>query len=122
MQVNLLLEHDELFVHLNLQVVAGSLDLCLHLDHLFFLLNEQGLALVLRVFLFEGLDSLSLLHFERLELLPVVHRLINSLVHGDKLLVVLHDFEFGVGLDLTRLNCSIELAIERFHLLFMVDL
>ena len=51
MQVDLLLQDDELFVHLNLQIMAGSLDLCLHLDHLFFLLNQQGLALILRIFL-----------------------------------------------------------------------
>lgn len=36
-QVDLLLEHDKFLFHLDLKVVAGSLNLGFHLNHLFFL-------------------------------------------------------------------------------------
>jgi len=40
-QVDLLLQHYQLFVHLNLQAVPTCLNLCLHLDHFFFLMYSS---------------------------------------------------------------------------------
>ena len=41
MEVDLLLKHDKLFVHLNLQVVSTSLNLSFQLDHFFFLQKHK---------------------------------------------------------------------------------
>lgn len=40
-QVDLLLKHNKLFVHLNLQIMAACLNLGLHLKHFFFLLESK---------------------------------------------------------------------------------
>ena len=40
-QVDLLLKHDKFMLHLDLEVVAGCLNLSLHLNHLFFLLETD---------------------------------------------------------------------------------
>ena len=40
-QVDLLLQHHQLFVHLNLQAVSTCLNLCFHLDHFFFLIYSS---------------------------------------------------------------------------------
>ena len=90
MQINLLLEHYQLLVHLNLQVVSSSLQLCLKLVHLFLLVFGQLFTLILGVLEAQIFNSFSLLYLKLFQLLSVVHGLFDSLIVGYKFLVVLH--------------------------------
>ena len=121
-QIDLLLQHDQLLVHLNLQIIASCFNFCFHLYHFFLLISKQCFALVLGVLLFQIFNTLRFLDFESFELFPVIHSFINSLIDSDKLFVVLHDLQFCVGFDFARLNSSIKFSIQSFHLLFMRDL
>ena len=61
-------------------------------------------------------------NFEGLELFAVVHSFINALVNRYQFFVVLHDLESGVWLDLCCLNGAVQLAVQVFHLLLVIDL
>lgn len=82
-QVDLLLEHDKLFVHFNLEAVPSRLDLGLHLNHFFLLIRQQSLALVVSILLLQILHSFSFLDLEGFEFLAVVHGLVDSLIDSD---------------------------------------
>lgn len=137
MEVDLLLKHDKLFVHLNLQVVSSSLNLSFQLDHFFFLqkhkwrlnakavtylLFEELLSLILLILLLQSFDPLAFLHLEGIKLFSVVHSFINALVNSYQFLVVLHDFEAGIWLDFCNLNCSVKFVVKNAHLLFVLNL
>ena len=85
-------------------------------------MERKLFPLVVGILLLEILNTFGLGDFEKLELLTVVHGLINTLVDGDQLFVILHDLQLGCGLDLGGLNSTIELAVECFHLLLVLHL
>ena len=87
-----------------------------------YLVSGQLLSLVVSILLLQIFDTFSFLDLEGLELLSVVHSLVNSLIDSDKLLVVLHDLQLGCGLDLGSFNCAVKLTVECLHLLFVLNL
>ena len=122
MQVYLLLEHDQVVVSLDFQVVLARVDFGLQLFHLLLLLVQQIVSLVLSILLPQLLNSLRLLDLENLELLSVVLCFFDSLIDGDQLFVLLHFFERGLGLDLDVLDSAVQFLVEHFHLLLVVVL
>jgi len=82
----------------------------------------QGTPLLIGIELSQRLDSLGFLDLKILQLFPVVHRLLDSLVDSHKLLVVLHFLQLGLRLDLRCLNCAIQLLVQLLHLFLMVKL
>lgn len=91
-QVDLLLKNNQLFLHLNFQIVTCSLNLRLHLNHLLSLVIKELISLVLSVLLLKSIHSFCLFDFESLELLSVVHRFIDSLIDSHQFFIVLHHF------------------------------
>ena len=67
-------------------------------------------------------DTLAFFNFEFLQLLSVVHSFVDSLIDSDQLLIVLHRLQSSVWLNLGSFNGSVQLAVQSFHLLLMVDL
>ena len=100
MQSNLLLQNNQVFIHLNLQIVSSCFNFSLKLVELLLLFMQELLSLVLSVLLTKVFDALGLFDLEDLQLLAVVHGLLHSLVDGDQLLIVLHLLQLGRGLDL----------------------
>jgi len=95
MQVDLFLHDIELFVHLDFEVVPARFNLGFELQHLLLLGVQKGLTLIGSILLSQVFDSLSLVDLHHLKLLSVVNCLFNTLVNGNKLLIVLHFFEFS---------------------------
>ena len=87
-----------------------------------YLMFYEFLALIFFILLLKCGDTLALLNFEFLQLLPVVHSFIDSLIDSDQLLIVLHSLQSGIWLNLGGFNGSVQLAVQSFHLLLMVDL
>lgn len=102
--------------------MSGCLNFGLHLDHLFLLVGKKRLTLVVCIFLLKCLDSFSFPDLECLEFLSIIHSLVDSLIDSDKLLIVLHDLQLGIGLDLSNLHSSVEFAVKGLHLLLVLDL
>ena len=102
--------------------MSACLNLCLKLDHLFLLIGQECLPLVLSILVSELLDPDPFLDFQVSELLPVVHGLLNSLINSYKLLVVLILLQLGRGLDLGGLDGTVKLLVELLHLKFMLHL
>jgi len=84
-----------------------------------YLVSQQLLSLVVSVLLLETLYSLDLLHLELLQLLAVVHGLVDSFVDGHQLLVVLHHLQLGSGFDLGDFNGSVKFTVQGLHLLLV---
>lgn len=122
MQVDLLSQHNQFLVHLDFQVVTTCFNLGFNLEHFFFLVSKKLLALIVCVFLLKSLYSFSLLDLESLELLSVVHGFVDSLVERHELLIVLHNLQLGVGLDLGSLHSTVKFAVKSFHLLLVINL
>ena len=87
-----------------------------------YLVTQQLFALVFSVLLSEVLNSFLLRNFEGLELFAVVHGFVNALVNRHQFFVVLHDLESGVWLYLRSLDGAVQLAVQVFHLLLVIDL
>ena len=116
------MEHDQVLVSLDFQVVLSCLDLGLELFHFLLLLLQQIGSLGLRILLPKPLNPLSLLNLKNLELFPVVLRLLNSLIDSNKLLILLHLLQSCLRLDLDIFNGTVELLVEHLHLLLVVVL
>lgn len=120
MEVDLLLENNQLFIHLDLQVVLACLDLGLELVNFLQLLILETLALVVGVLCSQVVDALLLLDLKDLKFFSVVHGLLDSLVDGHKLLVLLHVLQLVRRLDLHGLDRSVQLLVEQLHLLLVL--
>lgn len=78
--------------------------------------------MVLCILLLKTFDTLSLLHLEIFQFFTVVHSLVDTLVHRDQLLVVLHDAQTERRLDLGYFDGAVQLAVQDLHLLFVLHL
>lgn len=112
MQVDFFLKHNNISVHLDLQVVPSGFDFGLELMHFLLLLIQESFSLILSVLLSQSFDSLSFLDLEALELLSVVHCLLDPLVNSDQLFVLLHFLELGLGFYLHGLDGAVKFLVE----------
>jgi hypothetical protein len=102
--------------------VSASFDLGLKLYHLFLLVREKSISLVFSIFIPEFFDSHGFLDLKISEFLPVIHGFLDSLIDGNKFLIILVFFELGRGLDFGSLDSSIQFLIQLIHLELMLHL
>ena len=76
-----------------------------------YLIFYERLALIFLILKLKCSDTFAFFNFEFLELLSVVHCLINSFIDGDQFFIILHRLQSSIGLDLGSFNGTVKLTV-----------